>query len=421
MALPRWPHKRDPREAERAEHAASIISAYPHVFDASATLREMQGGPMRIQLSADAHPFAVTAPRTIPYCWRWDIKDQLEDLLAKDIIVQSPHDAISSMDAGARWFTTFDAKMGYFQIKIAEEDQDLTCFITPWGRYKLKRAVMGLLSSGDEYNRQGDQVLGDIPPAAQPLRDLLKPWNEWCWTPQHDVAFEKTKEALIAPPILAHFDASLPTMLQTDTSKLHGMGFVFLQQHGEAWKFIQCGSRFLTDAETRYAVIEVEMAAVLWAVRKCCVYLAGLPYFDQVVDRRPLVPILNSKHIGEVENPRLPRMKMKLRIFTFAAGWQSGKCHSMPDALSRSKVQSLVEDNDVLDDADPLHAALVLSLLATCEEGISLCNDTLQCLHDAHQGVDRTKRRARQTIYWPGNDRGVENTVKSCSRCRELL
>ncbi|XP_068239977.1 uncharacterized protein [Palaemon carinicauda] len=390
MALPRWPHNRDPTEAEHAEHAASIISVYPHVFDASATLREMQGGPMRIQLSADAHPFAVTAPRTIPYCWRSDIKAQLDDLLAKDIIgevdyptkwchpmvpiakkmsgvrlcvdltrlnryvrrptypVRSPHDAISSMDAGARWFTTLDAKMGYFQIKIAEEDQDLTCFITPWGRYKFKRAVMGLVSSGDDINHEGYSVdsrkvraIAEFPKpqnitdlrsfmgltnqlesfssaiaaAAQPLRDLLKPRNEWCWTPQHDVAFKKTKEALIAPPVLALFDASLPTMLQTDASKLHGMGFVLLQQHGEAWKLIQCGSRFLTDAETRYAVIEIEMAAVLWAVRKCSVYLAGLPYFALVVHHRPLVPILNSKLLGEIENPRLQRMRMKLQIY----------------------------------------------------------------------------------------------------------
>ncbi|XP_064098647.1 uncharacterized protein LOC135209800 [Macrobrachium nipponense] len=103
---------------------------------------------------------------------------------------------------------------------------------------------MGLISSGDEYNREEIKLweifhvraiaefpkpqnitdlrsfmgltnqLGSfssaIAAAAQPLRDLLKPRNEWCWTPQHDGAFEKTKEALIAPPVLAHFDASLP-------------------------------------------------------------------------------------------------------------------------------------------------------------------------------------------------------------------
>ncbi|XP_068229545.1 uncharacterized protein [Palaemon carinicauda] len=119
--------------------------------------------------------------------------------------------------------------------------------------------------------------------------------------------------------------------------------------------------------------------------------LAGLPYFDLVVDHRPLVPILNSKLLGEIENPRLQRMRMKLCRFTFAARWQSGKCHSMPDALSRSPVQSLVEDNDVLDDADPLHAAVVLSSLATCEEGIRLAplrDQTLDKIRDAsaHDG-----------------------------------
>ena len=87
--------------------------------------------------------------------------------------VRSPHDAIASMKAAATWFTTLDAKMGYFQIKIAEGDQDLTCFITPWGRYKFKRAVMGLISSGDEYNRRGDQALGDLPQTVKIVDDIL--------------------------------------------------------------------------------------------------------------------------------------------------------------------------------------------------------------------------------------------------------
>ena len=51
--------------------------------------------------------------------------------------------------------------MRYFQVKIADEDQALTCFITPWGRFKFKRAPMGLVSSDDEYNRRVDQALGD--------------------------------------------------------------------------------------------------------------------------------------------------------------------------------------------------------------------------------------------------------------------
>ena len=630
VPLPRWPYTCSPTPDERAEHADMLIKAFPQVFGESETLREMHGGPMHIELKEDARSFAVTTPRVIPYCWRAEIKTQLDELLARDIVskvdyptewchpivpvpkssgvrlcvdltalnryvrrptypVRSPHDAIASMNAGASWFTTLDAKMGYFQIKIAEEDQDLTC-------YKFKRAVMGLISSGDEYNRRGDWALGDLPQtvkivddilahdytyrdhlahiisilqrcekfgvtlnpdkfkfartkvdfcgysisqpgytvdsrkvkaiadfktprnitdlrsfmglcnqlggfssevahAAQPLRDLLKPRNEWCWTDVHDVAFQKVKDTLVAPPILAHFDAAMPTMLQTDASRLHGLGFALLQRHGENWRLIQCGSRFLIDTETRYAVIEVEMAAVLWAVKKCSTYLAGLPHFDLVIDHRPLVLILNCKLIGEIENPRLQRMKEKLSAFSFTARWQKGSSHSIPDALSRALVQGPTEEDEVIESGsvDPLHAAVVSALSSAHEDGIllaplrdktlekvhaaslkdpeygalrdvimkgfpehrhslqqelrpywgvrsmlavdedfivygprlliphSLRRETLQRLHDGHQGIDRTKRRERQTVFWPGIDRDIENIVSSCTKCQTLL
>ena len=51
----------------------------------------------------------------------------------------------------------------------------------------------------------------------------------------------------------------------------------------------------------------------------------------------------------------------------------------------------------------------------------SFRRETLQRLHDGHQGMERTKRRARQTIYWPGIDKDIENVVLGCSRCRPLL
>ena len=87
--------------------------------------------------------------------------------------LRSPNDAIASMEQGAKWFTTMDAIMGYFQIPIAEEDQDLTCFITPWGRYKFKRAPMGLVSSGDEYNRRGDLAIDDATQTVKIVDDVL--------------------------------------------------------------------------------------------------------------------------------------------------------------------------------------------------------------------------------------------------------
>ena len=51
----------------------------------------------------------------------------------------------------------------------------------------------------------------------------------------------------------------------------------------------------------------------------------------------------------------------------------------------------------------------------------SLRRETLIRLHDGHQGINRTKRRARQTVFWPGIDKDVENTVRACINCRRCV
>ena len=76
------------------------------------------------------------------------------------------------------------------------------------------------------------------------------------------------KCVLPAPPVMAFFDPRLPAVLQTDTSSTRGMGFATLQRQGDEWRLVHCESRFLTDIDTRHAVIEVELAAYLWACRK---------------------------------------------------------------------------------------------------------------------------------------------------------
>ena len=45
--------------------------------------------------------------------------------------------------------TVFDAWHGYHSIALDERDQDLTTFITPWGRYHYLVAPQGYIASGD--------------------------------------------------------------------------------------------------------------------------------------------------------------------------------------------------------------------------------------------------------------------------------
>jgi transposase InsO family protein len=46
---------------------------------------------------------------------------------------------------------------------------------------------------------------------------------------------------------------------------------------------------------------------------------------------------------------------------------------------------------------------------------------TLRRLHASHQGVAKTCARARETVWWPGIEAAIEDTVKRCATCRERL
>ena len=61
----------------------------------------------------------------------------------------------------------------------------------------------------------------------------------------------------------------------------------------------------------------------------------GLQHFQVVTDHNPLVPILNSHRLDEIENPRLQRLRTRLMAYNFTAVWCKGATNKAPDALSR--------------------------------------------------------------------------------------
>ena len=137
----------------------------------------------------------------------------------------------------------------------------------------------------------------------------------------HEQALSKAKEHLASASTLAFFDMNKQTRICTDASR-QGVGFVLQQQTPVGkWALIQAGSQFLSSAESRYTVIELELLAVTWAVSKCKIFLMGLQHFHIVTDHNPLIPILNSHRLDEIENPRLQRLRTRLMAYNFTAVW----------------------------------------------------------------------------------------------------
>ena len=97
----------------------------------------------------------------------------------------------------------------------------------------------------------------------RPINDLTRPDTEWTWDSVHDKAFEELKHQLTQAPVLAYFDPTKELFIQCDASG-QGLGAPLLQE-GQPLAY---ASRALSDTETRYATIEKEMLAIVFALEK---------------------------------------------------------------------------------------------------------------------------------------------------------
>lgn len=270
--------------------------------------------------------------------------------------------------------------------------------------------------------------------------------------------------------MLAFFDTSKDLTLQVDASK-YGLGAVLLQEG----KPLAYASKSLTDSEINYAQIKKELLAILWGCKGFHQYIYGR-HITVESDHKPLEAIIRKPL--SAAPPRLQRMILQLQKYSFTIVHVPGKNIPVADTMSR-KLMPCLDDNfsEVMDvqvhtvlSALPVSDAKLSSIQKETEKDAHIStlrrvikeawpNERKRCptaildywnhrdelsemdgtvfkgekiviltllreemikrIHSGHMGIEKSKQRVRDILFWPGMSKQIAGMVEQCSICLE--
>ena len=237
-------------------------------------------------------------------------------------------------------------------------------------------------------------------------------------------------------------------------------------------------SRALSDPETRYAQIEKEALALVYACEKFSDYVLGKNILLET-DHKPLVPLLGNKSLDALPS-RVLRFRIPLMRFQYSISHVPGKTFYIPDILSRAPLNTpdangvekdtetfmqaviagIPASKDYLEDYRKAqsHDTVCSQLMEFCRSGwpshrqlrgdinkycqfrsnFSVCNDfllygtrivvpcskqveTLQKIHQGHQGFQKCRSRVSTSVWWLGVMQDLEKFIKECPTCQQTI
>ena len=177
-----------------------------------------------------------------------------------------------------------------------------------------------------QYLRKFLPHLSDL---TKPLRELTQRDVIWIWDHVQQQALDSLKKAVTNTPVLRYYNFQEEVTLQCDASQL-GLGAA-LMQNGQPLAY---ASRALTSAETRYAQIEKELLAIVFACDRFEMYIYGRKEINVETDHQPLELIM-QKPLNSAPK-RLQRMLLKLQKYNLIVKYKKGRYMFLADTLSRA-------------------------------------------------------------------------------------
>eukprot|EP00253_Pinus_taeda_P013432 PITA_13432 len=183
---------------------------------------------------------------------------------------------------------------------------------------KEVRSFMGLVGYYRRFVERFSQI-------SNPITHLQKKGVKFEWTSECENAFKELKHRLTTAPILRVPNMDKDFLVCTDASG-EGLGAILMQDEG----VIAYASRKLKGHEINYATHDLELAAVVMALKLWRHYLMG-HQFELRTDHKSLEYIFTQKDL----NARQRRWSELFSDYDFKISYIKGKENKVADALSR--------------------------------------------------------------------------------------
>lgn len=349
---------------------------------------------------------------------------------------------------------------------IRPDESKITAILNmpvPQNKKDIER-LLGMITYLSKY-------IPNMSSVTEPLRVLLRNDTAWHWDDPQVKALEEIKKILTSEPVLQFYDVNKPIRLSVDASQ-SGLGAVILHED----RPIAYASRSLTDTERGYAQIDKEALAIVFGCERFHQFLYGKEIAVDT-DHKPLEAIF-KKPLSNAP-PRLQRLLLRLQRYDLNVSYTPGKYMFIADALSRAYLKPEFGGEEMIDAQLNAQIHLVMESLpmsdnkcnefknATKEDSTlmklaeySKCGwpeskrdvpdcikhywnfreeieetqgilfkgnkiivpeilrqEMLSKIHESHLGIEKSKKRARDIMYWPNMSAQISDMISKCASC----
>ncbi|XP_022031400.1 uncharacterized protein LOC110932367 [Helianthus annuus] len=282
--------------------------------------------------------------------------------------------------------------------------------VVRWLSPKSPTEIRSFLGLAGYYRR----FIQDFSKIALPLTRLTRKKEKFVWGKEQEEAFRILKERLSSPPVLTLPDGTEDLVVYSDASH-QGLGCVLMQRG----KVIAYASRQLKPHEVNYATHDLELAAVVFALKVWRHYL-----YDYDCD------ILYHPGKANVVADALSRKEYPSPLCV-----KSMKMIVMPrlfETIRESQIKSLGEEDlkkerlkGVIDKLEENSTGLKtrfgrIWIPRFCEVKAALLDEAHKSRYSVHPGATKMYRDLKTNYWWPGMKRDIVKYVAKCLTCSQV-